>query len=195
MKSPHTIKKLQFPDDELIKLCHKQNRTAQKLLFDKFSGKMMTICRRYARDRHEAEDFLQDSFIRVFKYLKQYKSQGSLEGWIRKTVVNTILRAIQNRAKFLYTELSSSEYEITLASDALDILENEEILLLIGQLPEGYRLIFNLYVLEGFTHKEIAETLGITESTSRSQLVRAKNSLRKSFIRLNKLSTNYHGSY
>lgn len=182
-------------DSELVKLALKNNRAAQKELFLKHAPTMMAVCRRYARDQFEAEDFLQEGFIRVFQYLYQYKNEGSLEGWIRRTLVNCILRHIQSRTKHLYQELSHSEYELQTDGDVLDVMENEELLQLIEQLPEGYKIIFNLYVIEGFTHQEISKKLHISPSTSRSQLVRAKNSLRKSIIRLNNYTSIYHGSF
>src|ERR1700754_3407056 len=131
---------------------------------------MMTVCRRYSRDQKEAEDILQESFIRIFKYIHQYRFEGSFEGWIRRIVVNTALQILQKK-KIRFIELNDSlDAAPVIDAEAITNLETEELLKLISNLPEGYRIVFNLYVLEGYDHNDIAEMLKINAGTSRSQL-------------------------
>ncbi len=163
---------------KLVKSVLENDRKAQKELYDRYAPRMMTLCRRYACDAHEAKEFLQEGFIRVFKYLPQFKCRGSLEGWIRKIIINVILRAKTKNIHF--QDLQDVYINDSSETEILNEIDNEKIIQLINQLPKGYRLIFNLYVIEGYTHKEIAQELNISESTSRSQLVRAKAQLKKS---------------
>lgn len=175
-------------ESELINGCLKQNVKCQRMLFEQYAGKMMTVCRRYARDSTEAEDMLQESLIKVFQYIHQYKFEGSFEGWIRKIVVNTALRHVQKK-KAPFTEINDdSESAPRLESYAYSNLGEEDILKLINQLPEGYRLVFNLSVIEGFTHDEIAQMLNIQPATSRSQLVKARKMLQNKFLEMQKIA-------
>lgn len=151
----------------------------------------MTVCRRYARDQKEAEDILQESFMRVFERIEQYRFEGSLEGWIRRIVVHTALRMLQNKT-IQYSPIGEDENDApSVDAEALDHLGAEELLLLIGALPEGYRFVFNLYVLEGYGHNEIASMLNITAATSRSQLLKARRLLRARIEQQTKLPTSY----
>ena len=137
----------------------------------------MTVCRRYARHSLEAEDILQDAFVKVFNHLHQFESKGSLEGWIRRIVVNT---ALKNYGKLSFQNESiglENVYEDSAEPDVYGSLHQEELLKLIAKLPEGYRVVFNLAAIEGYSHKEIAASLGIEESTSRSQLTKARRQL------------------
>ncbi len=165
-------------DEELIKKCLEGSQMAQKALFDKFSRKMMAVCTRYAASRDLAEDWLQDGFIKVFSNLEKFKSEGSFEGWVRRTMVNTCLDHIRKmKADFADVDISEAEYLSVDAEKSLGKLRAEEMMKLIEGLPSGYRTVFNLYVIEGYSHKEIAEELGVTESTSKTQFKKARTQL------------------
>ncbi len=151
----------------------------------------MTVCRRYACDQAEAEDMLQESFIKVFTNIGQFRFQGSLEGWIRRIVVHTALRTLQKK-KIRFTEIDEDlDLAQSVNTDGLDGLSVEELLKLIGNLPDGYRLVFNLYVLEGYDHNEIAGMLEISPTTSRSQLSKARKLLQTQVENLTKLPKRY----
>ncbi len=141
---------------------------------------MFGICLRYAKDRAEAEDMMQEGFIKVYSDLYQYRPIGPLGGWIRRVVINSCLRFIRKRKKLVFNEYSD-EMSSRLATNenVIDDLQAADLVKYIQRLPEGYRLVFNLYVVEGFSHKEIAEQLGVSVNTSKSQLSRAKAYLRK----------------
>ena len=151
----------------------------------------MTVCRRYACDQAEAEDMLQESFIKVFTNIGQFRFQGSLEGWIRRIVVHTALRTLQKK-KIRFTEIDEDlDLAQSVNADGLAGLSVEELLKLIGSLPDGYRLVFNLYVLEGYDHNEIAGMLEISPTTSRSQLSKARKLLQTQVENLTKLPKRY----
>lgn len=177
-------------EDQLIKACIREDPASQKEVFSRFSGRMMGVCLRYARNAADAEDILQDAFIKVFSKLHQFKFEGSFEGWIRKIVVNTALKKYSVRRY----EKEVSGYEITdrdengMEPSAYSHLTQKELMELINNLPDGYRLIFNLYVVEGYQHDEIAAMLGIQPGTSRSQLVKARNMLQKQILQLQKIA-------
>jgi RNA polymerase sigma factor (sigma-70 family) len=176
---------------ELIEGCLKKNAKSQRRLFDQYAGKMMTVCRRYACDQAEAEDMLQESFIKVFTNIGQFRFQGSLEGWIRRIVVHTALRTLQKK-KIRFTEIDEDlDNTQSVNADGLAGLSVEELLKLIGNLPDGYRLVFNLYVLEGYDHNEIAGMLEISPTTSRSQLSKARKLLQTQVENLTKLPKRY----
>ena len=166
-------------DQDLIKECIDNNPKAQKELYDRFASKMMGVSYRYANSQEEAKDILQDAFIKVFGRIGSFKKEGSLEGWIRRIVVNTALDSIRKRKKDKQNvSLTEAEH---LASNKDYIIENlsaEDLLQMLKTIPIGYRTVFNLYAIEGYSHKEIADSLGITENTSKSQYSRAKAFLR-----------------
>lgn len=148
-------------------------------VFRRFAGKMIAVCRRYARHELEAEDILQDAFIKVFDDLGKFEFKGSFEGWVRRIVINTALKNFQ-RASFQKEQLGLDNFdEQSLEPEAISNLQEEELMDLITRLPDGYRVVFNLYVIEGFSHKEISDMLEIGESTSRSQLVKARKMLKE----------------
>ena len=166
-------------DRELIERCLARDPKAQEILYKRFASRMYGVCLRYARNTLEADDLLQEGFIRVFTFLKDYRDQGSLEGWVRRTFVNTALNYYNQRSKD-HAEVSIDKADADhhpVDENAIDQMSANELLDLIRKLPEGYRMVFNLYVIEGYTHQEIAGMLGITESTSKSQLSRARLSL------------------
>lgn len=168
-------------DEELIKACIQNNPSAQKLLFDKFSRKMMSICMRYAEDSLEAQDIMQDGFIKVFNSMESFHYEGSLEGWVKRIVVNTALDNYRkNKKRKFAVELDSEDaIEIKQVDDIVGGITNKYLLKLIKALPEGYRMIFNMFAIEGYSHKEIAQELGISINTSKSQYARARAYLQK----------------
>jgi RNA polymerase sigma factor (sigma-70 family) len=178
-------------DQQLIEDCLKGNARSQRRLFQRFAGKMMTVCRRYACDLHEAEDMLQEAFIKVFNNLGQYRFEGSLEGWIRRIVVHSALKILQKK-KIWFTDVAA-EAETLVSDDAGAIagLGAEELLTLISGLPEGYRVVFNLNVLEGYDHNEIGDLLGISPATSRSQLLKARRALQAKIIARQRIPDKY----
>lgn len=167
-------------DSELVQRCLKGDASAQKQFYDRFARRMLGVCYRYVQNLHEAEDVLQEGYIRAFRYLKDYRGQGSLEGWLRRIMVTTALNYLKKESHFREElELNAAQQETTGAVDILQRLENEEVIKLIKQLSPGYRSVLNLFAIEGYSHKEIGEMLGIGESTSRSQYTRAKQILLK----------------
>lgn len=166
-------------EDELIKGCLKRDSSAQKRLYDTYSSKMYGICYRYVKDSMEAEDILVTAFMKVFDRIEQFKQEGSFEGWIRRIMVNEALTHLRkNRTMYLETDLEQADREpdYESLSQHLDV---EDLLNLIQELPAGYRVVFNLYAIDGYSHKEIADQLGISENTSKSQLSRARTYLQK----------------
>lgn len=174
---------------ELIKGCIKQDSTCQRRLFEQFAGKMMTVCLRYANDSMEAEDMMQEGFIRVFNYIDQFKFEGSFEGWVRRVVVNTALKHLQKkRLSFAEIKEDNSQQSPRIDSYAYSNLGEGDLMKLISQLPDGYKTIFNLNVIEGYSHEEIAKMLDIQPSTSRSQLVKARKMLQNQILNLQKIA-------
>lgn len=166
-------------EQELIQGCRKGDRAAQKRLYDTFSPKMYALCCRYVKDSMEAEDVLVTAFTKILDKIDQYKSEGSFEGWIRRVVVNEALTWLRrNRNMYLELELEAADYEPDYKSLS-DHLEAEDLMTMINDLPSGYRIVFNLYAIDGYSHKEIADQLGISENTSKSQLSRARAYLQK----------------
>jgi RNA polymerase sigma factor (sigma-70 family) len=165
---------LNITDSDLIKGCLENDRRMQQELYNRFAPKMYGVCLRYTGNGDDAQDVLQDGFVKVFRKLDSFRSEGSFEGWIRRVFVNT---AIEHFRRKHYMQPVTEREENTLESKtltALDGLSEKDILKLVQQLAPGYRAVFNLYVVEGYSHKEIGEMLDITEGTSKSQLSRAK---------------------
>jgi len=141
---------------------------------------MFGICLRYAKNQMEAEDVLQEGFIKVFRYLKDYRNDGSLEGWVRRTMVNTAINYYKKKVKYQKdVSLDQTEPINNDEESAIDKLSAKELLEVIRELPDGYRMVFNLNVIEGYTHKEIGAMLNISENTSKSQLSRARGVLQE----------------
>src|SRR5688572_22701817 len=165
-------------EDVLIERCKAGDSRYREVLYKKYCRKLMGICFRYSKNREEAEDYLQEGFYKIFKSLEGYKSEGSFEGWMRKILVNTILESIR-RKQILFTETDLSNLlEEPSHEDGWNIYNAKELVNLINQLPDGYRVVFNLYAVEGYSHREIGEKLGINEGTSRSQYAKARKQLR-----------------
>lgn len=159
-------------EESLILACKEGDRGAQNSLYKKFGGKMLAICKRYLKDQMEAEDVLMEGFLKVFLKIREFKNEGSLEGWIRRIMVNECLMSLRKR-KITYP----MEEEALLVPEPAAVLEQMtslEIQEHILRLPDGFRTVFNLYAIEGYSHAEIAEQLGISEGTSKSQLSRAR---------------------
>lgn len=167
-------------DKPFIEKLIKHDGKAQKAFYQMLAPKMYGICLRFAANRAEADDILQEGFIRVFTHLKDYRGEGSLEGWVRKTIVNTAINYYKKRIKRGPT--AELEQIRNWADDHHHIIEKmaaDDLLELIQELPDGYRTVFNLNVIEGYTHREIGVMLDISENTSKSQLSRARTSLQK----------------
>src|SRR5690242_7768467 len=151
----------------------------QKLLYDLYSSKMYGVCLRYAENAEDANDVMQEGFIKVYRSLPKFRAEGSFEGWIRRIFVNTSIEHYRKKTKkYNITEVQENTIEDNELS-ALDSLATKDILNIINELSPGYKQVFNMHVVEGYSHKEIAEILGITEGTSKSQLARAKGVLKK----------------
>ena len=167
---------------QLVKGCLNNKRKAQRQLYEHYKVAMFRLCQRYAKDRQEAEDILQEGFIKVFKDLKNYRGDGALGGWIRRVIVNVALQHIRKQ-KHRLTTVDVNYLPEQAEEDTYDYEETvsraKELTKFLQQLPTGYRTVFNLYVLESYTHKEIAEALSISVSTSKTQLFKAKAMLRK----------------
>jgi RNA polymerase sigma-70 factor (ECF subfamily) len=158
--------------------CIKEKPAAQKQLYDHFAGPMLGICYRYTKSITDAEDVLQEGFVRVFKNIHQYKQEGELGGWIRKIMVRSALNFLKKNSRYGTELLFTDDYLHPVSSeDPIVKLEAKELAELIRQLPTGYQTIFNLHAIEGYTHVEIGELLGIHEGTSRSQYSRARSLL------------------
>jgi len=165
-------------DEELVKGCLAKNPVAQKLLFEQFNRKMMGVCLRYAGRSEEAEDMLQNGFIRVFEKIDTFRGSGSLEGWIRKIMVNESLTYLRkNKDMRLNIDIEEAKYKLPGNSHVGESMNEKDLLTMIQKLPPGFRAVFNMYAIEGYSHKEIAEELGISEGTSKSQYSRAKTHL------------------
>jgi RNA polymerase sigma factor (sigma-70 family) len=177
-------------EEQLIRACIKENAASQKELFTRYSSRMLGVCNRYARSAADAEDILQDAFIKVFDKIHQFKFEGSFEGWVRKIVVNTALKkyTLIRYQKEINGYESNEQYGGTEDPVAYSHLTQKDLLVLINKLPDGYRIVFNMYVIEGYQHEEIAEMLGIQPGTSRSQLVKARNMLQKQITELQKIA-------
>ena len=169
-------------EDTLIRKCRKQDGQAQKTLYEKYAAKMLAICVRYVKEEDQAEDVMIGGFVKVFERIEQYKGEGSFEGWIRRIMVNESLTYLRrNKGMYLEVDIEYADREPDYAS--LDThLEAEDLLKLIQQLPVGYRTVFNLYAIEGYSHREIADQLGVSENTSKSQLSRARTLLQKHLL-------------
>ena len=177
----HVIK---VTEKELIQGCINNSQHCQEELFRRYSGKMLALCMRYARHKLEAEDLLQDGFIKVFKKLHTFRGLGSFEGWIRRIMVNT---AIKNYKKMSYKleQIGLEGYKENSTSPTVyGKMSEQDLINVINELPDGYRMVFNLYAIEGYKHQEIAKMLNIQESTSRSQLVKARRMLQKKLAKI-----------
>lgn len=169
-------------EEKLLEGCRKGDRKAQRDLYEKYASLMFSVCRRYISDSAEAEDVLVCGFTKVLSKIDQFKGDGSFEGWIRRIMVNEALSYIRkNKSMYLEVEIEKADREPDY-NQVQDQLEVEDLQKMIARLPSGYRTVFNLYAIEGFSHKEIAKKLGVSENTSKSQLSRARGHLQKLLI-------------
>ncbi|MEM6967594.1 MAG: sigma-70 family RNA polymerase sigma factor [Bacteroidota bacterium] len=163
-------------EKEIIQGCRKKNRKAQQFLYEKYAPKMFGVCRRYVKNYEDAEDVLVEAFFKVMTKIEMFSGKGSFEGWIRRIIVNESLMHLRKNHNFRLTvEISNIDIKSTVTIE--DDLAAQDILNLLDKLPTGYRTVFNLYVVEGYKHREIAEELGISINTSKSQLILAKKRL------------------
>lgn len=166
-------------ENDLIEGCRRGDRKAQELLYQRYASRMYGVCLRYTRDPMEAEDIVVVAFTRAFSRIDQFRGDGSFEGWLRRITVNEALGVLRkNRTMGIETDLDSADREVDY-SYLNDHLEAEDLIHIIEQLPPGYRVVFNMYAIDGYSHKEIADALGISENTSKSQLSRARALLQK----------------
>ena len=167
-------------DTSLVIECVKGDSRAQRMLFERFSKKMLGVCLRYAKSTEQAEDVLQDGFIKVFSKLNDFKHDGSLEGWIRRIMVNTSLDQIRKENKLLGNiSLDNVDYKLQNNAFVLENLAAKDLMKMVQSMPVGYKVVFNMFAIEGYSHKEISEHLGISENTSKSQYSRARAYLRE----------------
>jgi RNA polymerase sigma-70 factor (ECF subfamily) len=180
-------------DRQIIEGCARRERKAQQVLYDKYSRFLFGVCLRYAGNKEEAEDILQESFLKIFFNIKDFSGTGSFIGWLRKVVVNTAITHYHKNLKHRY-HLDIEDYvslEVGAASFEEDYFTSEELFKVLNNLPSGYRMVFNLYAIEGYKHKEIADILGIDTNTSKSQYSRAKAVIRDKLAELGKIKGNY----
>ncbi|MEO1409751.1 MAG: RNA polymerase sigma factor [Bacteroidota bacterium] len=166
-------------DQSVFEGCLAGKRQSQALLYNYFAPKMFGICLRYASDYHSAEDILQEGFIKVFNNLYRFRGEGSFEGWLKRIFINTAIEYYRKSLNLKKNVELDKAPEPTYASTAIGRLATADLLKLVQKLPPGYRTVFNLYAIEGFAHREIGEMLGISEGTSKSQLARARETLKK----------------
>lgn len=177
-------------ESELIKKAIKQDRKAQKVLFDLHAPKMLSVCRYYIKDVQQAEEAMLNGFFKVYKYLKNYKTKGSFEGWIRRIMVRESISYLRSKKQIEYP-VENIQIHNNQVIEIDTKLEIEDIQRLIDNLPEGYRVVFVMYAIEGYKHSEIAELLQISESTSKSQLFKARKVLQQ---QVNKFNTSSNGT-
>ena len=167
-------------DESLIAGCIKGNQLAQKTLFDSFSPKFFALCLRYMKSTDDAEDVLQEGMVKIFTKLPEYKGKGSFEGWMRRIVVNTCLDQIRKNQKLKFdVSIDKEEYKLSMNAHILENMSANELIEEIKKMPPGYRVVFNMFAIEGYSHQEIAEKLGVKESTSKSQYLRARAYLKE----------------
>lgn len=169
-------------EEELINGCVREDRASQYALYKTYAGKMLAVCRRYARTDLEAEDILQEGFIKVFDNVSKFRHNGSFEGWIRRIMVNTALKLYRKNSFKNEVIGIDDNYDMPQDATVLEKMSQAELMKMVQGLPEGYGIVFNLYAIEGFSHAEIADTLGVNEGTSRSQLAKARKWLQKKVI-------------
>lgn len=174
-------------EKELIERCIRQDRQAQRELYEKYSPRMFPVCLRYVSDRDKAKDVLQEGFITLFTKIESYSGEGSFEGWIRKIFVNTALMQLRkNDVLNNSDDIADIQGGVAIDTNLIESLDGKEILKLISNMPAGFRTVFNLYIIEGFSHQEISAKLNISEGASRSQLSRARVWLQERILKMEK---------
>jgi len=183
-------------DHQIIEGCARHNRKAQQLLYDRYSRFLLGVCTRYASNRAEAEDILQESFLKIFFSIGDFSGKGSFKGWLRKVAVNTAITHYHKNLRYRYY-VDIEEYvstETGIADFEEDFCTADELFGILNELPAGYRMVFNLYAVEGYRHKEIAKMLKIDTNTSKSQYSRARALIRQKLESLRKLKGRYSGA-
>lgn len=167
-------------ETDIIEGCVQGDRLCQKALYDRYASKMFGLCLRYAPDYHTAEDLLQEGFIKIYYNIYKYNGSGSFEGWMKRVFINYAIEQLRRADRnFTAEDIDKAPEVVTGGNDIINKLNLDDLLNLVRSLPTGYRTVFNLYIIEGFSHKEIADMLSITEGTSKSQLARAKGMLQE----------------
>jgi RNA polymerase sigma factor (sigma-70 family) len=170
--------------NDLMEGCQAGDRKMQELLYKQTASKMLAVCMRYAKDRMEAEDVLQMGYIKIFQKIKEYRGDGSFEGWIRRVMVNTAIESYRKNLRSLNVVEIDEAYEQPSTGFDFGTLGMQDLMKVIQKLADGYRMVFNMYAIEGYSHKEIGEALGISEGASKSQLSRARTILKEEIIKM-----------
>jgi RNA polymerase sigma factor (sigma-70 family) len=177
-------------EQELIDGCRQNTRSFQKALYERYCRKMMVVCLRYSRTTAEAEDILQEAFVKVFQGIKDFRQQSKLETWITRIMVNTALN-FQRKKLYLFPMVDVQELDLAAEELSISDIHFSQLLEMIQSLPQGCQIVFNLFAIEGYNHKEIAELLGISEGTSKSQYSRARNLLQEKLLK----ESSYYARY
>lgn len=177
-------------EDELIEGCRKDDRASQKALYDRYCRKMLVVCMRYSKTTAEAEDILQEGFVKVFKGIKDFRKESRLDTWMTRIMVNTALN-VQRKKLYLYPMVDVEDIHLPDVEVSMSNVHVSQLLEMIQALPHGCQVVFNLFAIEGFSHKEIAEQLGISEGTSKSQFARAKSLLQERLLKESKYYDQY----
>jgi RNA polymerase sigma factor (sigma-70 family) len=171
---------------DLIKACIAKDPRAQKMLYDKHAAMLMAVCRRYCSSTEEAEDAFQEGFVKIYSKLSEYKYEGSFGGWLRRVMVNTVLDNMRkNKKHAFHDDVTEVPNIVSNSHSPLDEISAKELMAILETLPDGYRVVFNMFAIEGYSHKEIADHLNITESTSKSQFLRARGYIKKCLEEIN----------
>jgi RNA polymerase sigma factor (sigma-70 family) len=177
-------------EQELIDGCRKGDRSFQRALYDRFSRKMLVVCLRYSKSSAEAEDILQEAFVKVFQGIKDFRQESKLETWITRIMVNTALNA-QRKKLYLFPMVDVEDTNLTEEEVSVTGMNVQDLLEMIQSLPQGCQVVFNMFAIEGYSHKEIADMLGISEGTSKSQYARARALLQNKLMK----ETSYYTKY
>ena len=170
-------------DYTLVDGCRRQDRITQRLLYERFAGKLFVVCKRYVKDPDEAEDVLQDSFVKIYRHIDSFRFECPLEAWLKRIVINTALKFLRTQKPWENTaDVQELAPMLPQADESLPALNYQYLLQLIQELPPGCRTVFNLYAIEGYNHPEIAQMLDIAEGTSKSQYARARNLLQQKLL-------------
>jgi len=179
-----------FREDDIIEGCRKGDKASQRVLYDHYGPKMLVTCLRYSKTREEAEDILQEGFIKVYNGLSKFRKESKLETWITRIMVNTALNYFRKKL-YLFPMVDVEELNLPNEESLISNLHFHQLLEMIQSLPQGCQIVFNLFAIEGFSHKEIASQLGISEGTSKSQYARARNLLQKKLLKESNLKNRY----
>lgn len=177
-------------EQELIDGCRRGDRSFQRALYDRFSRKMLVVCLRYSKSSAEAEDILQEAFVKVFQGIKDFRQESKLETWITRIMVNTALNA-QRKKLYLFPMVDVEDTNLTTEEVSITGMNVQDLLEMIQSLPQGCQVVFNMFAIEGYSHKEIADMLGISEGTSKSQYARARSLLQNKLMK----ETSYYSKY